>query len=396
MKKTSIKTLKRKSQEAFPLNELNQDLLEKVLSRIPPSRFFSLRPVCKSWNSIADSSSFHLACSEVQSRKPWFLMVGQELNQSIIFDTSSNTWKKLNHPTPLQQIQSSTLTPIASSNGLVCFHGTNGRFLVSNLLTNTCREIPPLQSNNTIHAIAMSSSMYPSYKIVVLLGEYPNLSVVTFNSKRNEWENENQLTLRKSYSIAHDQEEPETLYFLSKAGEVVSTNMQRSSTKQYSSILTIENGEEIVYFLGHLGNVVACTLNTKSFYEFPRILPIHYEYSIDLVECNGHMYVVILYDFLESASLNVWKFLEEEKAWQQVASMPPCMSHEFYGKKVDINCVGYGDLIMVCMNSYEVNRYMMCDVKTNEWVELPKCFLNGKEEEFVSALSFEPRIEVNL
>ena len=73
--------------------------------------------------------------------------------------------------------------------------------------------------------------------------------------------------------------------------------MQRSPSKQFSSVITNKNGQEIVYFLSSSGNVVTCNLTCKCFSEYPRLLPVYNEYSIDVVECNGEMLVVLLSEF---------------------------------------------------------------------------------------------------
>ncbi|ONK65400.1 uncharacterized protein A4U43_C07F36710 [Asparagus officinalis] len=407
MNTVSAKSLKRKPSEEsqsiispFPLSELNQDLLERILSRLPPSSFFRLRSVCRKWSTISSSPTFLRACSGIQCRDPWFLMVEQSFTQSIIFDTSEGNWKNLNHPNFLNQTQFSKSIPVASSGGLVCFRSPSGQFIVYNPVTGDCKEIPLAPSSQNLHAIAMNSSNKdPSlYKIVLVLGEFPNLSVGIFDSKKNQWEDE--FALRKTdgnLSESNDIDEPETIYFLSKAGDVVSTNIQRSPSKQYSSVLIVEgNGEEIIYFLGHSGTIVSCNLTQKTYIEYPRLLPINFEYSIDLVECNGEMLVVMLSDFLETTSLRIWKFLKEEKLWIQVTAMPVSMSHEFCGKKADINCVGCADSILICISSSECNSYVMCDLVDNAWVELPKCFVNGKAKGFMSAFCFEPRMEISV
>lgn len=407
------KTRKRKSPEvahasasAFPFDELNQDLLERVLSRLPPSSFFRLRAVCKQWSNVASSATFRLACAEVQSREPWFLMVGQDLDQySIIFDTSEARWKDIKHPNFLHQTEFSKSIPVASSGGLVCFRAPTGRFTVCNPVTGECHEVPtPTHycDKQTLHAIAMSSptKSLSSYRIVLVQGELPNLSVGIFDSEKKQWEDE--FMLRKislnSSSECNDVvgDELETVYFLSKAGDVVATNMQRSPSKQYSSVLAVEDGQEVAYFLSQSGTVVACNLVQRTYSEYPRLLPIYFEYSIDVVECNGEMFVVVLSDFLETASLRIWKFMQGEKLWKQVSAMPPSISHDFFGKKADINCVGWGHSILICVNSAGLSSYVMCNLDGNHWVELPKCFVNGSAVEFMSAFSFEPRMEISV
>lgn len=389
---------KRKMQEKdesvmnFDMEELNQDMLEKILSWLPASTFFRLKSVCKRWKSVADSSSFKLACSEIPSRDPWFFMVNPNLTEWTIFDSAENSWKKLNHPT------ASNSMPVASSGCLVCFRNEKGELTATNPVTGFSRKLPrvDLPESQPLVAIAMNTCPKTnlSYKIVLISGDLSKLSCKVYNSNTNSWDNE--ILLKRNESHEFDSNNDNAVYFLSKVGTVVATDMQRSPSKQYSSVMTVKNGEEIAYFLSSSGTIVACNVTRGSFFEYPRLLPAFYEYSIDMVECRGEILVVLLCEFLGSASLRVWRFDENRRSWQQIAAMPPAMSHEFYGKKVDINCVGAGDRILVCLNAAEFFGYVMCDVRSNEWVELPGCYRNGEAVEFMSAFSFEPRIEASV
>ncbi|CAE6162321.1 unnamed protein product [Arabidopsis arenosa] len=86
--------------------------------------------------------------------------------------------------------------------------------------------------------------------------------------------------------------------------------------------------------------------------------------------------------------------------WVQVGMLPPALSHELYGKKGDINCVGgAGNKMLVCFNVSppEVHcRYFVYDLVAEEWSELPRCVKDGEAMDFVSALSFQPRIEATV
>ncbi|KAJ7966329.1 F-box only protein [Quillaja saponaria] len=385
----------------FPLDDLNQDLLERVLSWLPTSTFFCLTAVCKRWKSIGASESFKLACSHIPSRDPWFFMVSPNFNQSIVFDSAERSFKRLNHLPLLQKDSNQDCMPVAASGGLICYRKLSGNFIVCNPVTGSCCELPPLplaQQSQSLHAVVMSTSSkyHLSYKIVLVFGELPNLSFKVFNSSIGCWGEQTAFRRKADESHAFDSTDENVLYFLNKAGNVMATNMQRSPSKQYSSVITNRDGQEIIYFLSSSGTVLACNLTCKSFYEYPRLLPVFCEYSIDVVECKGDMLVVLLSEFLESASLKVWKYDEGNRSWQQIAAMPPAMSHEWYGKKVDINCVGAGDQVLICLNSSELCSYILYDLVTNSWVELPKCSMNGEAIEFMSAFSFEPRIEASV
>ncbi|KAJ7958439.1 F-box only protein [Quillaja saponaria] len=385
----------------FPLDDLNQDLLERVLSWLPTSTFFRITSVCKRWKSIEASESFKLACSHIPSRDPWFFMVAPDLNQSIVFDSAKKTWKRLNRPDFLQKDYNQDCMPVAASGGLICYRKLSGNLFVCNPVTGSCSELPPLhmtQRCQSLHAVVMSTSSkyHLSYKIVLVFGEPPKLTFKVYDSCIGCWEEEIALRRKADEYLAFDSTDDNVLYFLSKAGNVVATNMQRSPSKQYSSVITNKDNQDTIYFLSSSGTVVACNLTCRSFYEYPRLLPIFCEYSIDVVECKGDMLVVLLSEFLGTASLRVWKYVEDNQSWQQIVAMPPSMSHEWYGKKVDINCVGAGDQILICLNSTELCTYFLCDLVTNTWVELPKCCMNGEAIEFMSAFSFEPRIEASV
>uniref|UniRef100_A0A0A9EPR6 Uncharacterized protein n=1 Tax=Arundo donax TaxID=35708 RepID=A0A0A9EPR6_ARUDO len=288
--------------------------------------------------------------------------------------------------------------PVAASGGLVLYRAPDtGALTVANPLTGASRALPaPPQGGQQLQAIAMYGA---PYRVALFTGELPDLSMEVFDSSKNSWEGSVSLARKSEDSspdaLAHGGGDG-TVYFLSKSGDVVATNMQRSVSKQYSSVVvpSSERGEAVAYFLSHSGTVVACDTARRTFEELPRILPVYFEYSIDVVACGGAAYAVVLSEYLDTASLRVWGFADG--AWRQVAAMPPAMSHGLYGKKADINCVGHGDRVMVCVSSGEANGCFMCDVSSNQWEELPK-YINGDgEAEFLASFSFEPRVEITV
>ncbi|GMI84339.1 hypothetical protein like AT4G33160 [Hibiscus trionum] len=301
----------------FSLDELNEDLLERVLSWLLNSMLFRIGSVCKRWKSMAESESFKLACSRIPSRDPWFFMVDSKPTRSIVFDSAEGSWKKLNHLHSLLHDRNRDTIPVAAYGGLVCFRDTSGGYVVCNPVTGSCRELPPVVPDywgHSLHAIAMNgySNYHGSYKLVLVFGDLPKLSFEVYNSIDNCWEEEIMLRRKVDDHTESDLNDDgggnddDAVYFLSKAGNVVVTNMQRSPSKQYSSVFTLKDGEEIVYFLSFSGTIIACNLTRKCFSEYPRLLPLFSEYSIDVVECKGEMLVVVLSEFFESASLRVW------------------------------------------------------------------------------------------
>ncbi|XP_048574578.1 F-box only protein 13-like [Triticum urartu] len=374
------------------LGDIHEDMLERVLARLPPASFFRLRAVCREWRAVAASATFLDACARVPPRDPWFLMLSERPHPVVAFDTDGRSWNACRAPTGSM--------PVAASGGLVLYSVlATGALCVSNPLTGASRALPtPPQGQGQgvpqLHAIAMYGS---PYRVALFTGELPDLSMAVFDSSEGSWEGPVPLARRSGTSStdAPTHGGDDTVYFLSKSGDVVATNMKRSSLKQYSSAVVPSECGAVVYFLSHSGTVLACDTASRTFAELPRILPVHFEYSIDVVACNGASYAVVLSEYLDTASLRVWQFAEG--AWRQVAAMPPGMAHGFYGKRADINCVGHGDRVMVCVSSGEVNGCFMCDVRSNQWEELPRC-INGDGEiiDFLAAFSFEPRVEINV
>uniref|UniRef100_M8AVI2 F-box only protein 13 n=1 Tax=Aegilops tauschii TaxID=37682 RepID=M8AVI2_AEGTA len=274
---------------------------------------------------------------------------------AIAFDAAERTWARCRGaPGPV---------PVAAAGGLVLYRAPEtGELTVANPLSGVSRALPPPPpaATDALYAVAMYGS---PYRVVLILGELPNLSMTVFDSSKNAWEDAVPLS-RKTEASPADAQAPHD-------DDDIDEDMDGE-------------GDGAVYYLSKSGDVM-----------LPRILPVHFEYSIDVVACDGRAYVVVLSEYLDTASLRLWEF--SDGAWRQVAAMPPAMSHAFYGKKADVNCVGHGGRVMVCVSSGDAgaNGCFMCDVGSNAWEELPRCAGgDGEAMDFVAAFSFEPRMEV--
>ncbi|GJN31711.1 hypothetical protein PR202_gb20141 [Eleusine coracana subsp. coracana] len=405
---------KRKCPPSPSLGSLHDDMLERVLARLPPASFFRLRAVCRRWRATSSSPTFLAACARVPARDPWFLMLADPDRPSpaVAFVAAERSWT---HHCRATAATGSVSVPVAASGGLVLYRASyTGALAVANPLTGASRPLPPPpQQQGDLQAIAMyGGDSGAPYRVALFSGELPHLSMAVFDSSTNSWEGPVALARKpKSDSSDGDSSSPEqdsgddTVYFLSKSGDVVATNMQRSASKQYSAVAVMtpsSSGDGHVatcccYFLSSSGTIIACDVARRAFVELPRVLPVYHEYSIDVVACGAAAYAVVLSEHLDTASLRVWEFAGSGGEWRQVAAMPPAMSHGFYGKKADINCVGHGDRLMVCVSSAEANGCFMCDVSSNRWEELPK-YVDGDGEttEFLAAFSFEPRLEIDI
>ncbi|KAJ1296902.1 hypothetical protein BS78_01G337500 [Paspalum vaginatum] len=414
---------KRRPPPSAGLGDLHDDMLERVLARLPPASYFRLRAVCRRWRAAAASPTFHDACARVPSRDPWFLMLSEsEADESgcrprpaVAFDAAERRWSRCR--------AAPGSMPVAASGGLVLYRApATGALTVANPLTGASRALPtPSHSHSHSQAQQLQAiAMYGApYRVALFTGDLPaGLSMSVFDSSRGSWEGPVPLARcsRSEDSSSPDapagggaaaaaDDDDDTVYFLSMSGDVVSTNMQRSASKQYSSVVVPspargdddDSAAAVAYFLSHSGTVVACDTARRTFAELPRILPVYFEYSIDVVACGDAAYAVVLSEYLDTASLRVWEFAGA--AWRQVAAMPPAMSHGFHGTRADVNCVGHGDRLMVCVSSGDDNGCcFMCDVPSNRWEELPK-YVNGDSEgdsQFLAAFSFEPRLEITV
>ncbi|KAM0925051.1 hypothetical protein ACQ4PT_004448 [Festuca glaucescens] len=402
---TSGGSKKRKYEQSAPeLGQLHEDMLERVLARLPPASFFRLRGVCRRWREAAGSPAFLAACARVPARDPWFLMLSDQKEErpAVAFDAAEGTWNRCRGapgPGPL---------PVAAAGGLVLYRSPDtGALSVANPLTGASRALPP-PPPAPLHAVAMYGS---PYRVVLILGKLTDLSMSAFDSSTNTWGDPVALSRKPDADApaprgdnneddqdGGDDDDDGTVFFLSKSGAVMASSTQRSASREFSSAMTCrpDGGDAVAYFLSSSGAVVACDLARRAFSELPRVLPVHAEHSIDVVACGGRAYAVVLTEYLDTASLRVWEFAEG--AWTQAAAMPPAMSHGFYGAKADVNCVGHGGRIMVCVSSGEADGQsgcFMCDVASNRWEELPRCAGgDGAAADFVAAFSLEPRMEV--
>ncbi|KAJ1291895.1 hypothetical protein BS78_02G351000 [Paspalum vaginatum] len=400
----------KRKRAASGLADLHDDMLEGVLARLPPATYFRLRAVSRRWRAAADSNTFRAACARVAERDPWFLMLEEEEEEeeaaqrrrpAVVFDSAGRSWARWRGaPGSL---------PVAAAGGLVLYRDpATGELSVANPLTGASRALPPPPTSYAPGAGALQAiAMYGSpYRVVLITGELPDLWTVTFDSSTGAWGEAAALSRKpeeeaaaseaaRQRAAAEDGEGgDDTVYFLSKSGDVVATTMQRSAARQYSSAVACVGGggeaEAVAYFLSRSGAVVECDLARRAFAELPRLLPAYHEYSIDVAACGGAAYAVVLSEFLDAPSLRVWE-LAAGGAWRQVAAMPPAMAHAFRGAKADVNCVGHGHRLMVCVSSADAgpSGCFLCDVRTNRWEELPP----RADADFVAALSFEPRME---
>lgn len=172
---------------------LPEDIIEKVLARLPLTSVLRFRAVCRRWNSVLLSGSFLSSHSKSSlHRHPCFLLctIGQF---ACTFDPSLGKWLTLLKPT------SPGASVIASTGSLFCLGNqvTECRVLsVCNPITHSLRHLPAMHRLRLIHKITMCEDRCTNAYTIVVAGEdgLPtpnphnfNLITEVYNSNSNEW-----------------------------------------------------------------------------------------------------------------------------------------------------------------------------------------------------------------
>jgi hypothetical protein len=65
--------------------DLREELVDRVLARLPVDSFFRLRVVCKRWNAIMFSPGFLADCSQVCALLSFFFSSAATLRNGLFF-----------------------------------------------------------------------------------------------------------------------------------------------------------------------------------------------------------------------------------------------------------------------------------------------------------------------
>ncbi|CAA6664192.1 unnamed protein product [Spirodela intermedia] len=259
------------------LREMNGDLLEKILSRLPPSSFFRLRSVCKRWRSASTSATFVVSCTEVPRESPgsswWTPTFATRSSLTVARATGRTLTGHLSSPSPSRGLRRGPgLLPLPLRLPL-CLQPGRRRLPRAPSPIAGGRSSRPTNPRHRHEVL-------PSRPPVSILRSGPHLRRLCEPHRQGVQLGE--IAVGGGFALPEEespQEESEisseeTVYFLSKAGEVVSADIQRSPFKKYSSVITtVEAGEELIYFLGPTGAVVACNLSRREVANLPRLLP---------------------------------------------------------------------------------------------------------------------------
>ncbi|OVA02846.1 F-box domain [Macleaya cordata] len=389
--------------------KLDDATVETVLARLRTIDIIRCKLVCKRWKSIIISPTFQNASNQLFERGPWFLMFSSTIapysfstgsSGGVVYDMEVLGWRKINLPIPTTFINPKTT--IVSSAGLMCFRSEFNHLIVCNPLTGSKHWLPWLGTPWNIRGIAMHVSSGSNYKVFVAFMTRGNLRMKVFSSseKKAAWR-ELPLPLMNKLTVDEIASWP-----IERIGIVSYWNRYNlNPIKGIGGVTTIGNeGQILVHFLTLIGTLVCFDTKNGTIFMSPRFTApgtgTNYK-AIDLVECGGRVFVVVLLPKTLSvyAKLSVWEFDYEATKWKHIATIHPNPPDNFHFNKTDdINCAGYGNYIMICLNIFSCygNKVVMYNIKKNTCVLLPRCYGIKDCHRVVWPCSFKPDTEAKI
>ena len=365
-------------------SRLPQDVVMRVLARLPLPHLLRARTVCKEWSLLTSTPEFR-SVYDGQSRQPYFPVMmwrGGMITPDVAsdaepwdvlfgYDYATGEWHKL---PPLDFL------PVAAAQGLVCFAIGASRYVVYNLVARTCEELP-----QTPHKWMWISSLHilvdrctASYRLIVLGMSVPQFglnselrkSVVIYESTTKAWR------FRDSPQLSHT-------YTHGTFGSAVCGDAMYCG----------------VWLSGALG-VVAYDIPTDAWLEGMCAIPPPPDDGggyrmIQVVGCGDAIYMVLArgYEGVGStgvvSSLNILKLeattdrseqlessLQGRRVWRLVTCLCDELLEDLQREWLDaddsdaIVCVGYGSRI--CLSA-GTGLILQCDIETGCWSRLPPC-----------------------
>lgn len=129
--------------DTYIWSTLPEDLMKKVLVRLPLSSLARARMVCKKWYNMVQTPHFLHLRREVHSLPEAcvFLYWERENGEVSIYNPALRKWRTAFSISFVPHIMS--VPPVAAVGGIFCFACTN-TLLVCNFLTHKWRLLPPL------------------------------------------------------------------------------------------------------------------------------------------------------------------------------------------------------------------------------------------------------------
>ncbi|XAR64390.1 hypothetical protein NMG60_11024707 [Bertholletia excelsa] len=342
--------------------EFPEDLFEAVIARLPITTFFRFRCVSRKWNSLPSSLSFSQQCAQVTRADPWFYTITQEyVNSGALYNPSLKKW---HHPTFPALPTKLFVLPVASAGGLVCFIDTGNRsFYICNPLTRAFKELPSrsvkVWSQVAVGMVLNGESTGEGYKILWVAsdGEYE-----VYDSIDNSW--------TCPGSMPTTVKLPLSLNFRSQAVSINGT----------------------LYFMrSDPDGIISYDISSGDWKQFVIPLPLHLS-DHTLAQCGGQILLVGLLTKNAATCVCIWELQKMTLLWKEVDRMPNIWCLEFYGKHMNMICLGNKGILMLSLRSRQMNRLVTYNIKSREWQKVPSCILPwGRKRQWISrGTAFHP------
>lgn len=358
-------------------SRLPEDVVIRVLSRLPVAQLFRARTVCKQWNSLTTTPEFRTLCTG--QHQPYFPLViarrsymgnlgicilrkddrsGNDLFRVFFgFDHETGTWQKL---PPLDFLPREAQVPVAAAGGILCFRGKSSLFLC-NPVARTCVVLPAITykwpPSVSVHILV--DQVTGSYKVIIVGKIRHNFVTDSFRS----------IAIYESTTKAWrvvDAQHPSKVFSYGPTAAVCGSFVYCES----------------ICHCGHLG-VMAYDMEAEAWQNVLHEIPPDERGDYQLthvVECGGAIYMVIARGFggvptgvyilkLEQGSKQLFN------SWKEVTNLGDEFLEDLRNRwngdyDADIVCVGHGTRICI---SAGVNLVLVYDVQTDVWSKLPTC-----------------------
>ncbi|KAJ7517181.1 hypothetical protein O6H91_21G013300 [Diphasiastrum complanatum] len=349
---------------------LPEDVLDKVLARLPAQSLARFRCVCKRWNSILHSRGFLNLCSQTPGRDSWILMFADPYYKAVFaYIPKENKWLHIR-----LAFLPSHVDNVTAAGGLLCFRllEANGSssMCICNPVTRSWRKLPPMRGRWSGNLVGMVMDMKTlRYKVIVQTKHVLPYTLRTeeFDSGTNAW------------------------------------RLTSSSSANFTTGSAFCNG--LLYFMAweqHNGaficdGVYAYNIDRGTWTSAHAPMPYFY-ICPHLVECQGRLLMVG--GFWEQPALTVgirvWELQQSSLDWIVVETMPQNLFKHLLkrpGYRL-FNCVGHGNLIYLseCTSPH---LFVIFDCSQRLWYEVDTSPPDNFRATF-SWFSFTPRFDASV
>jgi hypothetical protein len=399
--------------------ELPEHLIDEILSWLPLQSLCRFRSVCQQWDALISSTKFITTkwAEKPPNRKPWLVVQWQVLQErrerrlggfaseskmssSLAHCFFTRIWKKTSSISLsfLLQRELHAKYPIhcyGSAAGLFLV-GTAFAFVVSNPLTRTSLQLPPLSSIRHIFAINIvggEGDNRDTYKVVAVgKSSSGNAHVVeVYNSTEKSWRIAGHL--------------PEDVRAL---GTGMGKGMDMVFCRGSFYYLTVINGEwDIKGFSIREGTSVSAPLpdvaNQKGICPYLLACESRVLVTVGIVEDGKELLQdVIIWEF-EMAKVD-----SPSSPWKEIARMSPSLCERVNRCLYLVNspficpfmcCVGVGDCTCFIINGgLRAIEVVVYSASEDTWSWLPSCSLDDSDNDIWAGyvMAFEPRPDMKV